>query len=77
MAEKITTELIRRQETLLSLPHGFAGTQGLGLTSAFFPGHKQRSGLEVEHQGHELGPIWDTGATGRKLACYTTTSAPG
>jgi len=41
--------------------HTGAGSQGFGLSSTAFPGHKQGAGWEVELLGLELAPIWDPG----------------
>lgn len=35
--------------------------QGCGPFPDAFPGHKQRTGLEVEQMAPKLGPTWDTG----------------
>ena len=38
-----------------------AGSQGFGLSSDAFLGHKQGAGWEVGPLGYKLTPIWDSG----------------
>lgn len=51
------------------------GVQGLELSSAAIPIHRQGAGSCMEQSKLELLARWDSGATGR-LVCFATASIP-
>ena len=57
--------------------HMGAGSQGFGLFSAAFPGHKQGAGWEAGLLGLEPAPVWDPGVfKERTSAAMLSSQAP-
>lgn len=62
------------QKLLLSLPHGFQGPSSWA--TLLFPSYYHGARQKVEHPGHQLVSIWNTGVVGSSFTYYAIMPTP-